>query len=370
MNDIDRNISWWPWEWRDVLPLPKVPDLSKWTSSQTLIQYQKELLEYHKENGKPDTHPSIIECREKIEELEFVQASTVHPVVIVNNDSGTLGSVVPTKSPCIFMNAGHFQSFNKSPNRAGVQEPLSPKIKQQHIHVLQHEGEHLSHHRNWSIHNELPGWDKLSSSHKSLIFDAIGVSYISLRGLMEGMTESATIAQEGVLDGVYSAEVKAWRRFDALVKNRTGVSLAHTFANKQEWRSFFRFESAVIDIANQLLLQKTAVESIWKKLTEAQIENIKIISHISSRSGVIILDEEVALGELNDVPLPLATILYNTRSTFNNITVPHGRWISIENVVDNTFVNFFWKTLDAPQDVKMLQWRVAQSMSNLVALQT
>jgi hypothetical protein len=38
---------------------------------------------------------------------------------------------------------------------------------------------------------------------------------------MEGMTESATIAKEGVLDGVYSAEVKAWRRFDKLVDDRT-----------------------------------------------------------------------------------------------------------------------------------------------------
>lgn len=56
---------------------------------------------------------------------------------------------MPTQSPCIFMNAGHFQSFNKSPDNANVQEPLSEKIKQQHIHVLQHEGQHLSHHRNW-----------------------------------------------------------------------------------------------------------------------------------------------------------------------------------------------------------------------------
>lgn len=61
------------------------------------------------------------------------------------------------------------------------------------------------------------------------------------------------------------------------------------------------------------------------RLTEAQVENIKIISHISSRAGVILPDSEVALGELNDVPLPIATVVYNIRSHFDKIDVPHGR---------------------------------------------
>lgn len=223
-----------------------------------------------------------------------------------------------------------------------------------HRGTLAHEFTHLK--QQWVTGNAYtPPWlDKISDITRQTLYKKAGMTNMSVRDVLEWFVEWSTAVKHGKNENVAYThlQVPEVKKLNAFVLEKTGVSLIACYVQMTA-ESMSRFETALHQASNEVMLEEAAENISWKSLSIKQKNHINSMARYIHERGDIIENKIEAWNLALSTRVPETFILQwsvseRVASSLSE-TPKYNFWVS-DVAEENVWVNIFWDVIYVTAD--------------------
>ena len=223
-----------------------------------------------------------------------------------------------------------------------------------HRGTLTHELTHLK--QKWVTGNAYtPPWlDTISDRARQTLYKKAGMTNMSVRDVLEWFVEWSTAVKHGKNENVAYThlQVPEVKKLDAFVLKKTGVSLIACYVQMTA-ESMSRFETALHQASNEVMLDEAAVNISWRHLSYKEKNHVHHMARYIYARGDIIKNEieawKIVLGTRVPETFILQWSVSERVASSLSETTKYNFWYS-DVAEQNVWVNILWDVIYVTAD--------------------